>query len=263
MVSAFSHIVQNGFILSKRVEGRRATSTMALPINESTLRSVERLADDIAWAQANGRGDMARYFQTLLRSKASNDLLEQIAVESIGGVCSGKKLGADGFLPNGQGVEAKPHKGASTQAKGGCINDDSPMKLKRDYHEISTIVFLNADESGDRVNWQVVVPFRYWTGARFAKICKRLKLDWVWPSDETEQVAMLDALVAEHKKETYVRSNALSLGVLAKIPVSEISLWVHPDLPAKRLPAVLRTLRTRMSAPPKPSLPPAAPAPSE
>jgi hypothetical protein len=230
---------------------------MAIPISSTVLRSLERLADDIAWAQANGRGDMARYFQTLLRSKASNDLLEQIAVESVGGVCSGKKLGADGFLPNGNGIEAKPHKGASSQAKGGCINDDSPMKLKRDYHEISTIIFLNADESGDRVNWQVVVPFRYWTSARFAKICKRLKLDWVWPSDDAEQVAMLDALVVEHKKDTYVRSNPLSLAVLADIPVSEISLWIHPDLATSGLPKVLKTLRTRMSAPPMPSLPPA------
>ena len=236
---------------------------MALSIKSTVLRSLERLADDIAWAQANGRGDMARYFQTLLRSKASNDLLEQIAVESVGGVCSGKKLGADGFLPNGKGIEAKPHKGASSQAKGGCINDDSPMKLKRDYHEISTIVFLNADESGDRVNWQIVVPFRHWTSARFAKICKRLKLDWVWPSDETEQVAMLDTLVTEHKKDTYVRSNPLSLAVLADIPASEISMWIHPDLPASGLPKVLKTLRTRMSVPPTPSLPPAAPAPSE
>lgn len=230
---------------------------MALSINPDVLRSLERLADDIAWAQANGRDFMARALQTLLRSKASNDLLEQVAVESIGGVCSGKKLGADGSFPDGKGIEAKPHKGVSTQAKGGCINDDSPMKLKRDYHEISTIVFLNAEESGDRVNWQVVVPFRYWTSARFAKICKRLKLDWVWPSDDAEQVAMLDALVVEHKKDTYVRSNPLSLAVLADIPASEISLWIHPDLPARGLPKVLKTLRTRMSAPPTLSLPPA------
>jgi hypothetical protein len=232
-------------------------------INTTILRSLERLAGDIAWAQANGRADMGRYFQTLLRSKASNDLLEQIAVESIGGVCSGKKLGADGFFANGKGIEAKPHKGKSSQAKGGCINDDSPMKLKRDYHEISTIVFLNAEESGDRVNWQVVVPYHYWTGVRFAGICKRLKLDLTWPSDKEEQVKMLDHLITEHKKDTYVRSNPLPLKILEEIPVDEVSMWTHPDLQDKDLPKTLKALRTRMSAPQTLSSPPGGQGPSE
>ena len=234
---------------------------MPYSINSDILRSLERSASFIAFASANGYGMQARHFQTLLRSKASNDLLEQIAVESIGGVCSGKKLGADGFFADGMGIEAKPHKGDSSQAKGGCINDDSPMKLKRDYYEISTIVFLNAEESGDRVNWQIVVPFRYWTGVRFAKICKRLKLDWTWPSDKDEQAKMLDALVSEHKKETYVRSNALPLKILEEIPVDEISVWIHPDLPEKKLPKVLKALNKRMSAPQNPSQPPGAPGP--
>jgi hypothetical protein len=216
-------------------------------INSTILRSLERLRGDIAWAKANGRNDMARYFETLLQSKASNDLLEQIAVECIGGVCSGKKLGADGFFPDGKGIEAKPHKGSSSQAKGGCINDDSPMKLKRDYHEISTIVFLNAEESGDLINWVIVVPFQYWTGQRFEKICKRLKLDLKWPSDKDEQVKMLDELVSEHKKDTYVRSNVLALKVLEEIPVEEISMWIHPELPEKKLPKVLKALSKRMS----------------
>ena len=222
---------------------------MKYSINSTVLRSLERLSGDIAWARANGRNDMARYFETLLKSKASNDLLEQVAVECIGGVCSGKKLGADGFFSDGMGIEAKPHKGSPSQAKGGVINDDSPMKLKRDYHEISTIVFLNSEESGDRVNWVIVVPFRYWTGHRFAKVCKRLKVDWKWPTDKDEQVKILDDLVAEHKKDTYVRSNALALKVLDEIPVEEISMWIHPELPEKKLPKILKTLCKRMSPP--------------
>jgi len=224
--------------------------TMTHPINSTILRRPEVLQAQMAAARAAGLTELAEALDVLLPSKASNDYLEKLAVESIGATCSGKKLGADGFLPCGGGVEAKPHKGDSTSGKGGCINDDTPMKLKRDFHEIQTIVFLNASDQGDRVNWEVAAPYHHWTGARFLRICKRLDVVRTWPTTREEQIAALDELVTHHKKETYVRSNDLLLAVLADIPVSEISMWIHPDLPEKDLPKVLKSLRTRMSAPP-------------
>jgi len=223
---------------------------MALPINASILRRPELLRAQLAAARAAGLVELADAMDVLLPSKASNDYLEKLAVESIGAVCSGKKLGADGFFAGGGGVEAKPHKGKSTSSSGGCINDDSPMKLKRDFHDIQTIVFLNASDEGDRVNWEVVAPYHHWTGARFLGICKRLNITRSWPTTREEQIAALDELVTQHKKDTYVRSNPLNLAILADIPISEISMWVHPDLPEKDLPKVLKSLRTRMSAPP-------------
>ena len=183
-----------------------------------------------------------------MRSKASNDLQEKIAVESIRGVCSGKKLGADGFFPYkvyprpARGIEAKPHKGKSSSSNGGCINDDTPMKLKRDFEEIGTIVFQNAEEDGSRINWQVVAPYRYWFGHRFQRICKRLDIARDWPAVSEEQAAALEALQAEHKKETYVRSSPLSLNVLKDIPRHEIAVWIHPALTAKQIPRIIRTL---------------------
>lgn len=217
-------------------------------INHSILRRPEVIRKQVSDARAAGLSELADAMEVLLPSKASNDYLEKLAIESIGATCSGKKLGADGFKKNGKGVEAKPHKGKTSSSNGGCINDDTPAKLKRDFHEIETIVFLNAEDTGDRVNWEVVAPYRYWTGPRFARVCKRLGIVREWPTNQDDQIAALDELVTQHKKETYVRSNQLSLNVLAGIPLDEISLWVHPDLPEKSLPKVIRTLRKQMSA---------------
>lgn len=218
-------------------------------INSTILRKPEAIRNQMIAARAAGFAELAEAMEVLLPSKASNDYLEKLAIESIGAACSGKKLGADGFFVGGGGVEAKPHKGNSTRAAGGCINDDTPMKLKRDFHEIQTIVFLNATETGDAVNWEVVAPYHYWTGARFAGICKRLNVTREWPTTRDEQVLALDELVTHHKKETYVRSNPLSLAILSSIPLHEIAIWVHPDLPEKSLPKILKTLRTQTSVP--------------
>lgn len=218
-------------------------------INEVILRRPEAITKQISDARVAGFTELADAMEVLLPSKASNDYLEKLAIESIGGVCSGKKLGADGFHENGKGIEAKPHKGKTTSCNGGCINDDTPAKLKRDFHDIETIVFLNARETGDKVNWQVVAPYRYWTESRFMGICKRLNITRVWPTNYEDQVTALDELVTQHKKDTYVRSNNLSLNVLIDIPMDQISIWVHPDLPEKSLPKVIQTLRKQKSAP--------------
>jgi hypothetical protein len=218
-------------------------------IRDDILRRPEKIKEQLEFARKSGFNEMVEAIEILLPSKASNDYLEKLAVESIGGTCSGNKLGADGFLCGGGGIEAKPHKGKSSQAKSSCINDDTPMKLKRDFDDIQTIVFMCASETGDKIHWQVVAPFRSWTKDRFLRICKRLKLNWEWPEDVGSQMECLNSLVAEHKKETYVRSNPLKLNVLLDIPVNEISLWVHPDLKAKDLPKIIRSLQSRMSVP--------------
>lgn len=219
-----------------------------IQITSTILRRPELIRAQLASARVAGFTELVEALEVLLPSKASNDYLEKLAIESVGATCSGKKLGADGFFPNGAGVEAKPHKGNSTGSSGGCINDDSPMKLKRDFHEIQTIVFLNASDEGDRVNWEVVAPYHYWTGVRFLRICKRLGIVRAWPATREEQIVALDELVTQHKKDTYVRSNPLSLAILADIPLSEKCLWIHPDLPVAKLPKVLKALHTQMSA---------------
>jgi hypothetical protein len=217
-------------------------------IDEEKLREPERIREQIPALQAAGFSAAASALEVLMQSKASNDLLEKIAIESIRGVCSGKKLGADGYFPYkvfprpARGIEAKPHKGKSSSSNGGCINDDTPMKLKRDFEEIGTIVFQNAEEDGSRINWQVVAPYRYWFGDRFQRICKRLGIERDWPETADEQAASLEALQAEHKKETYVRSSPLHLKVLGNIPRHEIAVWVHRDLAAKQIPRIIRTL---------------------
>lgn len=217
-------------------------------IDAELLREPERIWEQIPALQAAGFAAAASALEVLMRSKASNDLQEKLAVESIRGVCSGKKLGADGFFPKKvyphpqRGIEAKPHKGSSSCAKGGCINDDTPMKLKRDYEEIGTIVFQNAEEDGSRINWQVVAPYRYWFEPRFQRICKRLGIERDWPATPEEQATALEELQAEHKKETYVRSSPLSLAVLKDIPRPEIAVWVHPALTSKQLPRIIRAL---------------------
>jgi hypothetical protein len=217
-------------------------------IDAEKLREPERIWEQIPALQAAGFSAAASALEVLMRSKASNDLQEKIAVESIRGVCSGKKLGADGFFPYkvyprpARGIEAKPHKGKSSSSNGGCINDDTPMKLKRDFEEIGTIVFQNAEEDGSRINWQVVAPYRYWFGHRFQRICKRLDIEREWPAVSEEQATALEALQAEHKKETYVRSSPLSLNVLKDIPRHEIAVWIHPALTAKQIPRIIRTL---------------------
>ena len=218
-------------------------------INENVLRRPEVIGKQISDARALGLNEIADAMEVLLPSKASNDYLEKLAVECIGATCSGKKLGADGFKVNGKGVEAKPHKGKSSSSKGGCINDDTPAKLKRDFHDIETVVFLNAEERGDRVNWVVVAPYHYWTGPRFIAICKNLGITREWPTNREEQIVALDELLTQHKKNTYKRSNDLNLNVLTDIPLNEISIWIHPDLPEKSLPKIVRTLRKQMSVP--------------
>jgi hypothetical protein len=217
-------------------------------IDAEKLLELGRIRERLPALRDAGFNAEADALDLLMQSKASNDLLEKIAIESIGGICSGKKLGADGYFPYkvfprpARGIEAKPHKGKTSSSNGGCINDDTPMKLKRDFEEIGTIVFQNAEEDGSRINWQVVAPYRYWFGPRFQRICQRLDIERDWPETADEQATALEALQAEHKKETYVRSSPLHLKILGGIPRHEVAVWIHPALTAKQIPRIIRTL---------------------
>ena len=191
--------------------------------------------------------DVAKVAKICLESSATNDYLEMIAVESIGGKHFTEKLGPDGEL-DGKGIEAKPKKGSSTSDTGGVVNDDSPMKLLKTHSEYGLLVFLNATKKCTRVNWACVAPYHYWEQSRFEKIIKRLELsgksEWKWgsvlPADISERKRCLEDLVNFHKKDTYVRSNTLKLSILESIPDGEIAIWKHPDLKWKELPKVLR-----------------------
>jgi hypothetical protein len=213
-------------------------------IQASIARRPETVRAQLAQARGLGLHDMVQCLELLLSSSASNDYLEKIAVESIGGVHSSAKLGADGTLPDGSGIEAKPHKGLTKSESGGCINDDTPMKLKRDHESVRTIVFLNASKEGDKINWICAAPFRYWTGPRFVEIAKRLGSDLVW--DGT--MDCLDKLILCHKKQTYVRSNPLSLSILKNIPQEECAAWVHPNIMVSNLPASIQFVLHRQTS---------------
>lgn len=227
-------------------------------LQPTIARRPETVRAQLAQARALGLNDMANCLEMLLASSASNDYLEKIAVEAIGGVHSSAKLGADGTHPDGSGIEAKPHKGLTKSESGGCINDDTPMKLKRDHLEVRTIVFLNATKEGDKINWIAVAPFRYWTPGRFAKIAKRLCAPVEW--DGT--LECLDRLETHHKKDTYVRSNALSLSLFRTIPAEECAVWVHPDVdPSVLPPSIQFALHRQTSALASPAGLPVVPGP--
>ena len=222
--------------------------TMTTPlILSSVLRRPELIREQLTRAREAGLTVLADAMDLLLASKASNDLLEACAIESVGAVCSGKKLGADGFIGLA-GVEAKPKKSGLKTADGGCINDDTPMKLLRDTKEIPWVVFQNAEESGDRINWQVVAPYSYWTKPRFHAICDRLGVAREWPETSEAQVAALEELVTQHRAKTYVRSNPLNLTLLLTIPPEQLQVWLHPDLPLASFPQIIRDVYNRTSA---------------
>jgi len=217
------------------------------------LYEPERLAETIE--EFKGRADLSKFHiiadvaQMMLTSSATNDYLEKIGAESTGGVHSADKLGPDGYLAT-DGIEVKPRKGTPGSSKGGVINDDTPMKLVKDSKGVKWVVFLNATESGSRVNFAVVAPFHYWNAARFECIVKRLELDkkedWTWgctlPTGAEEQARCLEELTVSHKPKTYVRASPLSLEVLQAVPVAERRIWINPKFDRKKLPKCIKEL---------------------
>jgi hypothetical protein len=240
---------------------RRVDLTMATPaLLVSVLRRPERIRAQVAQARTLGLTDLADAMDLLLASKASNDLLEACAIESIGAVCSGKKLGADGFLGSA-GVEAKPKKTGLKVPDGGCINDDTPMKLLRDATEIPWVIFQNAEPTGDRINWQVTAPYSFWLKPRFLAICDRLGVVREFPESRDDQLRAMEELVSQHRAKTYVRSNPLDLRLLLTIPPEQLQVWLHPEIPLESFPSLIRDVYSRTSALPTASSPPVGLAP--
>jgi hypothetical protein len=226
---------------------------MATPVfNAAILRRPELVSQQVKelLSAAEGRfKDVAELAQMAINSAATNDYLEKIAIESIGGIHSSAKLGPDGYI-SGRGIEAKPHKGTPGEKAGGVINDDTPMKLKKDLEEIDWIVFINASKTGDRVNFAIVAPFDTWADSRYSQIVKHLQLSapsWKWsetelPKDPEERKKCIADLVANHKPKHYVRSSPLSLELLCKVPKEKRSVWIHPDLSKESLHKCIREL---------------------
>ena len=216
------------------------------------LREPERLRSLITGLTARNDeyAPVAAVANMMMSSSATNDYLEKIGAEAIGGVHSNVKLGPDGYVGT-EGIEVKPKKQKIGEGIGGVINDDTPMKLVKDTRDIKWIVFLNAEKDSSRINYAVVAPFKYWNAARFDQIVRRLGLltattEWPWgttiPNCPVQQERCFNDLVARHQERMYVRSSPLSLDVLMSVPAEERNIWVHPDVPHNVLPRAIRSL---------------------
>ena len=224
------------------------------------LREPERLKALITslTARNDEYAPVAAVANMMMSSSATNDYLEKIGAEAIGGVHSNVKLGPDGYLGT-DGIEVKPKKQKIGESVGGVINDDTPMKLVKDTRDIKWIVFLNAEKDSSRINYAVVAPFRYWNASRFDQIVRRLGLmtatntvaaaeTWPWgttiPNCPVQRERCFNDLVSRHQERVYVRSSPLSLDVLLAVPPEERNLWVHPDVPHNVLPRAIRSILT-------------------
>jgi hypothetical protein len=172
--------------------------------------------------------ELAKDYLDNLASKAGNDILEGLLVRATGRETKkiGQKRGADS--EDGQ-VEAKPCKGKY----GGHISDDTPMSLKR--HQTIPLCILGvATDDGQKIKWAAIVSYRVFDNSRYLGIRNQLGLQGeAWPDklpeDKVSRDALLDALVTQHKKKTYVRSNPLPLACLESLSKDEYSLWVNPE----------------------------------
>ena len=172
--------------------------------------------------------DLAATYLEVLGSKAGNDILESMLVWATGRAPkdAGQKHGADS--KDGL-VEAKPCKGTYSAH----ISDDTPMSLKR--HQAIPFCILGVTTAdGQKIKWAAIVPYRVFDNARYLGIRSILGLQGdAWPDklpgDKVSRDALLDNLVKQHKKKTYVRSNPLPLACLESLGRDEYSLWVNPE----------------------------------
>lgn len=218
---------------------------------EQILRKPEQILDQIQELERSYPQfqEVAQIARMCLGSSATNDYLEKLGAESIGARHLPEKNGPDGDL-NGQGVEVKPVKKSPGVKAVACINDDTPMKLLKSHRNEQWLVLLCASDTGTKVHYALCAPFHYWEQPRYEAILKRLKLSeetgWTWgstlPEDPARRLQCLEELVTKHQAETYVRSSSLSLEVVERIPRDQISFWIHPDLPKKKLHPILQTL---------------------
>ena len=171
---------------------------------------------------------LASNYLSMLASKAGNDILEDMLVRATGRATKevGQKHGAD----SADGlVEAKPCKG-----KYSChISDDTPMSLQR-HQAIPFCIIGIATDDGQKIKWAAIVSYRIFDNSRYLAICKNLGLQGAeWPDrlpeDKGERNILLDNLVKQHKKKTYIRSNPLPISCLSSLAPHEYSLWVNPE----------------------------------
>ena len=107
------------------------------------------------------------------------------------------------------------------------------MSLKR-HQDIPFCVIGVATDDGQKIKWVVIVSYRIFDNSRYLAICKNLGLQGAeWPDrlpeDKGERNILLDNLVKQHKKKTYIRSNPLPIGCLSSLAPHEYSLWVNPE----------------------------------
>lgn len=225
---------------------------MSTPMfQESILRKPEQILLQIQELEGSFPqfSEVAQIARMCLGSSATNDYLEKIGAESIGAKHLSDKNGPDGDL-NGDGIEVKPVKKSPGVKAVACINDDTPMKLLKSHRSEKWLVILCASETGTQVHYALCAPFHYWEQDRYAAILKRLNLSeetgWTWgptlPEDPARRLLCLEALVLKHQSQTYVRSSSISLDPIVNIPRNEISFWVHPALPKKKLHPILQEL---------------------
>jgi hypothetical protein len=218
---------------------------------EAILRKPETILQRIEQLESNQTLQdfhvIAQIARMCLGSSATNDYLEKIGAESIGARHLSDKNGPDGDL-NGEGIEVKPVKKSPGVKSVACVNDDTPMKLLKSHLNEKWLVLLCATETGTKIHYAICAPYKYWEQSRYEAIVKRLQLStengWRWgsklPTDTTLRQSCFEELITKHKAQTYVRSSPLSLDVLNDIPKNEISIWVHPDLPIKKLHPILQ-----------------------
>lgn len=172
--------------------------------------------------------EIAKNYLDSLASKAGNDILEELLVRATGREVKkvGQKHGADS--EDGL-VEAKPCKGKYS----GHISDDTPMSLKR-HQTIPYCIIGVATTDGQNIKWAAIVSYRVFDNARYLGIRNHLGLQGeAWPDklpeDKVSRDNLLDNLVKNHKKKTYVRSNSLPLGCLDSLKRDQYSLWINPE----------------------------------
>ena len=219
--------------------------------HESILRKPEQVIQQIIELERSFPqfSEVAHIARMCLGSSATNDYLEKIGAESIGAKHLSDKNGPDGDL-NGDGIEVKPVKKSPGVKAVACINDDTPMKLLKSHRNEKWLVILCASETGTQVYYALCAPFHYWEQDRYAAILKRLGISeetgWSWgstlPGDPDRRLQCLEALILKHQPQTYVRSSSISLDPILTIPRNEISFWVHPTLPRKKLHPILQGL---------------------
>lgn len=160
-----------------------------------------------------------------LASRTGNDILQKVAVESVGKINATCKHGADST--DGE-LEAKPFK----RKYDAHISDDTPASLLR-HHKIPFIILLSGSDDGRIIYWAVLLPYRLFDTAR-ARGMGFLTGDEELPTDISERFKRIKQFEAARTKGKYMRSNPLPYSVLESLKPGEFDIWVNPDVECSR-----------------------------